>query len=198
MVYIQQEVILKTRQMLLCALFAELTAAGVFVKIPIPGTMLIFTLQTFFVFLSGLLLAPRYALISQLVYMAIGLIGLPVFSKGGGIAYLLEPSFGFIPGFAVCAFLVSLLIRKNMRETQKPLSVLKISAYGLLSIAAMYVIGIVYMYAILNFYLGNPVSIGYVIISATGVFFFIDMANKALALLLGRAVLKSLPAAYRE
>ena len=47
---------MKTRQMILCALFAALTAAGIFVKIPIPGTPMSFTLQTFFIFLAGLLL----------------------------------------------------------------------------------------------------------------------------------------------
>lgn len=190
---------MKTKQMLLCALFAALTAAGIFVKIPVPGTMLIFTLQTFFVFLAGLLLAPRYALVSQLVYMAIGLLGLPVFSKGGGLGYVLEPSFGFIPGFAVCALLVSLLIRKKLAagDPPKPLLALKISAFALISIAAMYAIGVAHMYAVLNLYLGTPASIGYVIVTATGVFFFIDIAKFVLAMLLGAAVLKRLPGAYR-
>lgn len=186
---------MKTKQLLLCALFAALTAAGVFVKIPIPGTILIFTLQTFFVFLSGLLLAPRYALISQLVYMAIGLIGLPVFSNGGGFAYVLQPSFGYIPGFALCAFLVSLLIRKMMmsRETKKPVDIIKICLYGLVSITAMYVLGVAYMYFILNFYVGTPISLGYIIVTYVGIFFFIDIVKFIVALLIGTAVLKRLP-----
>ena len=184
---------MKTKKLLLCALFAALTAVGIFVKIPVPGTMLIITLQTFFVFLAGLLLSPKYALVSQLVYMAIGLLGLPVFSKGGGLGYVLEPSFGFIIGFALCAFLVSILIRKKLAEKQSSLSVLKISVYALISIAAMYIVGVAYMYAVLNLYVGTAVTLGYVIVTATGVFFFIDIAKFILALLLGRAVLKRLP-----
>ena len=84
---------MRLKNLLLCALFAALTAASVFLpKIPIPGTPLMFTFQTFFVFLTGLMLEPRFALISQLVYMALGLIGLPVFMNGGGLSYVLEPS----------------------------------------------------------------------------------------------------------
>ena len=185
---------MKTKQLLLCALFAALTAAGIFVKIPIPGTILMFTLQTFFVFLAGLLLAPRYALISQLVYMAIGLIGLPVFSNGGGFAYVLQPSFGYIPGFAISAFLVSLLIRKLMlKDTKKPTDYVKVGVYGLISITAMYVLGVAYMYFILNFYVGTPITLGYIIVTYVGIFFFIDIVKFILALLIGTAVLKRLP-----
>lgn len=184
---------MKIKYLLICALFAALTAAGaIFIKIPIPGTMLVFTFQTFFVFLSGLLLAPRYALISQLVYIAIGLIGLPVFSKGGGLWYLLEPSFGFLPGFALCALLISVLIRKTMAESLTPKSLFKISAYAIICIASMYALGIGYMYAILNLYIKTPATLGYVIVSATGIYFFFDIAKFIIALLLGRAVLKRL------
>lgn len=184
---------MKTRQLLLCALFAALTAAGIFIRVPIPGTMMNFTMQTFFVFLAGMLLTPRYALISQLVYIAIGLIGLPVFSKGGGLGYVLEPSFGFLPGFALCAFLLSVLIRRKMADKQTPASIIKTGFLSLLSIAAMYVLGITYMYAIFNIYLNTPVTLEYVIVTATGIFFFIDIIKFVLAFILGTAVLKRLP-----
>ncbi|MFA5675311.1 MAG: biotin transporter BioY [Christensenellales bacterium] len=185
---------MKIRQLLICALFAALTAAGaVFIKVPVPGTMLIFTFQTFFVFLSGFLLTPKYALISQLVYIAIGLLGLPVFSKGGGLWYIFEPSFGFLPGFALCAFFISALIRKTIAERLTAKSLLKISVYALVCIASMYAAGIGYMYAVLNLYIKTPVTLGYVIVSATGIYFFFDAIKFIMALLLGMAVLKRMP-----
>jgi len=185
----------KTKQLLLCALFAALTAAGVFIRIPF-GVMVI-TLQTFVVFLSGLLLAPKYALVSQLVYMAIGLLGIPVFSKGGGLGYIFEPSFGFIPGFALCALLVSLLIRKKLTEPVSAIFVLRTAAYMLLSVAALYVIGITYMYMILNLYLGSSVPLDHVIFFYNAPFFLIDIIKFIPALLLGRAVLTRLPDSFR-
>ncbi|MGI5850279.1 MAG: biotin transporter BioY [Christensenellales bacterium] len=189
---------MKTKQLILCALFAALTVSGVFVKIPVPGTPLFFTLQTFFVFLTGLLLEAKYALIAQLVYAAVGLVGLPVFSTGGGIAYVLSPSFGFIIGFCVCAPITSVLVRSNLSKLNnhpqcKMMMMLKIIGGAIVSIIAMYVFGVTYMYIIYNLYLKEPVTLGYVIVSSTGIFFFIDMAKMTLAVLLGRAILRRMP-----
>jgi biotin transport system substrate-specific component len=80
------------------ALFAGLTAVGAFVRIPLPAVPL--TLQTAAVLLSGILLGPAMGALSQAVYVVTGLIGLPVFSQGGGPGYVLNPTFGYLIGFA--------------------------------------------------------------------------------------------------
>ena len=191
---------MKTRQMVFCALFAALTAAGIFIKIPIPGTPMSFTLQTFFIFLAGLLLEPKYALISQAVYAAIGLIGVPVFMNGGGFSYVLQPSFGFIIGFCVTAMLISLLVRRNILsligkkkgESKLP-EVIKIAGFSLLCVAVMYVIGVAYMSVILNAYMGKGVALDTIIISYNGVFILLDILKFALAIPLGMAILKRMP-----
>ena len=103
---------MKLRQLLFAAMFAALMVVSAYIKIPIPTLPI--TLQVMIVFMSGLILTPKYALASQLVYVALGLVGVPVFSNGGGIGYVFQPSFGFIIGFSVCAFLISLLVRKNL------------------------------------------------------------------------------------
>jgi len=191
---------MKTRQMILCALFAALTAAGIFVKIPIPGTPMSFTLQTFFIFLAGLLLEPKYAIISQAVYAAIGLLGLPVFSNGGGISYVFQPSFGFIIGFCVTALLISLLVRRNLllliskkKSESRFLVIAKIIGYALLSLVVMYTIGVFYMYIIFNVYMQQSVSLDVIIVSYNGIFFLFDMLKFTVAVPLGMAVLKRLP-----
>jgi biotin transport system substrate-specific component len=190
---------MKTRNLLLCALFAAMTAVSVFLpKIPIPGTPLMFTFQTFFVFLAGLLLAPRYALVSQLVYMALGLIGAPVFMNGGGLSYVLEPSFGFIIGFALCAFLISLLVRRQLiaalkaRGRAKAAAALRAALFALLSLTAMYVIAVVYMYLIYSLYLDKSTTV-FVIAASMGVFLLMDSVKFVLAALVGTAVLRRLP-----
>ena len=57
------------------------------------------TLQTFAVVIISLLLKWKKAAIVFIAYIVMGLIGIPVFSTGGGFQYVLLPSFGFIIGF---------------------------------------------------------------------------------------------------
>ena len=193
---------MKLRSLILCALFAALTAVGSLVRIPIPGTLLVFTLQTFFVFLAGLMLTPGYAMLSQVVYIAVGLTGLPVFSTGGGIAYVLTPSFGFLIGFIICAGLLSLLVRRSFtamaRENGKAWRVVRICAFGLASVLAMYVVGVAYMYMIYHFYLDDPRTLGEVIITGTGIFVLFDIVKLAAAVPLAAAVVRQLPSAARS
>ncbi|MCS7098117.1 MAG: biotin transporter BioY [Candidatus Methanomethyliaceae archaeon] len=84
------------------AIFASLTAIGAWISIPIFNVP--FTLQTFFVYLSVLLLR-KYAFISQGIYILMGLIGLPVFAMGkSAYAALLGPTGGYILGFFLGSF----------------------------------------------------------------------------------------------
>jgi biotin transport system substrate-specific component len=189
---------MKLRQLLFAALFAALMDVSAYLKIPIPTLPI--TLQVMIVFMSGLILTPRYAVASQLVYIALGLIGLPVFSNGGGIGYVFQPSFGFIIGFVICAFLVSLLVRSNMvalikGNTDKPkyTYVLKIIGFTLVAIIALYVCGITYMYFMLNTYLQKGVALWYLIANYTGFYVLVDIAKFAITFPLCIAVLRRLP-----
>ena len=64
-----------------------------FIRIPVP--LVPFTLQITFTTLAGLLLGSKKGAISVAVYVLMGLIGIPVFTQGGGFSYVLKPSFGF-------------------------------------------------------------------------------------------------------
>jgi len=184
------------RSLILAALFAALTAVGSMIKIPI-GALLILTFQTFFMFLSGLLLAPRYAFLSQLVYMAIGLLGLPVFSQGGGLSYVLMPSFGFVLGFLVCAPLTSVLVRRNLcalttKDNRRGLTVLKIVLLSVVAIASMYVIGVAYMYVIYRVYIGEVKTV-IALVKGMGLFILADSLKLAAAIPLSVAITKRAP-----
>ena len=96
----------RTRRAVLVALFAALTAVGAFVRVPLPGVP--FTLQVPAVLLAGIALGPWLGAASQMAYLAVGLIGLPVFATGGGPGYVLTPTFGFLAGFVVAAPVVGL------------------------------------------------------------------------------------------
>ena len=90
---------MKTKDLVLIALFAALTAIGGFLNIPTP--LVPFSLQFLFCAYAGVFLGARNALLSQLLYLGIGLAGLPVITKGGCIGYVFQPSFGCSAGRAV-------------------------------------------------------------------------------------------------
>lgn len=86
-----------TRDLVLFALFTALIAIGAFIRIPVPFCP--FTLQLLFTTLAGLLLGSRRGAASVAVYVFLGLIGLPVFTSGGGPSYIFQPTFGYLLGF---------------------------------------------------------------------------------------------------
>lgn len=95
---------MKTRNMVLCALFAALMAICAWISIPTGGIS--FTLQTFSLFLALLVLGGKWGSVTVLVYLALGAIGLPVFSGfQGGIGALVGPSGGFFFGFMLTCIL---------------------------------------------------------------------------------------------
>ena len=142
----------KSTEIAMVSLFAALTAVGAFIRIPIPYVPL--TLQTLMVMLAGLILGGRLAALSQLLYLAIGLLGLPIFAQGGGPGYVLQPSFGFLLGFIAGAYLIGRMVERVER-----LSFPRTLAALLLGQAAIYILGIVYLHFNLNFIIHKPTSL---------------------------------------
>ena len=105
---------LKTKELTTCALFAALIAIGAFIKvdIPLPMYTMHFTFQWFFVLMAGFLLGAKLATVSVIVYLSIGLVGVPVFAAGGGPAYIFRPGFGFLLGFVLAAFVIGTITEK--------------------------------------------------------------------------------------
>ncbi|PWG63832.1 biotin transporter BioY [Bifidobacterium callitrichidarum] len=94
------------KPVLFAALLWLAAAAG---EIPVPGTPVPITLQTFVVMLAGLMLPWRQATSAAALYLAAGALGLPVFAGGASTMALVGPSagflFGLIPGIIVIALL---------------------------------------------------------------------------------------------
>jgi biotin transport system substrate-specific component len=95
--------------------FAFLTALAA--QVAIPTKPIPFTLQTLFVLLSGAMLGSRNGAYSQLLYLALGIIGLPVFAQVPdaplGISRIIGPTGGYLMAFPIAAFIVGLLIEKR-------------------------------------------------------------------------------------
>lgn len=130
----------------LSALFCTLIIIGSFIRIPMPNMMPV-TLQTFFVLLTALVLPIKASVLAIITYIALGLIGLPIFSGGGGVGYILMPNFGFIIGFLIATVIISVITQKL--QNRKLWQYILIS---LLGITVIYIIGILYFEFITNVY----------------------------------------------
>ena len=103
-----KELALKLVKLALYTICALLLAIGAKIKILAPFTPVPFTLQTLFLTYIILLLRSR-AVIPVLIYVTLGIAGVPVFAFGGGIWYVFSPTFGYIIGFVVASMLGRLL-----------------------------------------------------------------------------------------
>lgn len=143
---------MKIRSLILVALFAALTAVGAFIKIPMPIAPI--TLQTLFCMMAGMLLGSWLGALSQVVYIIIGLAGVPVFTGGGGIGYIFQPTFGYLVGLVAGSFLCGLIV-----ERIKKLTFAKALCAALASMVTVYIFGVPYLYFIMNSYLHKAISV---------------------------------------
>jgi biotin transport system substrate-specific component len=98
-------------------IFAVATALAAHVSVPVPGTEVPFTFQPLVVLLAGALLGARFGAASQLLYLAAGVAGMPVFVAGGGAAYLLGPTGGYLIAYPLAAFVVGALMGRGALRT---------------------------------------------------------------------------------
>ncbi len=92
---------MKTRDLTGCALSAALIAICSWISIP---AALPFTMQTFAIFLTAGIFGGKKAFLSMLLYLLLGMIGLPVFAGfKGGIGVILGTTGGYIFGFLLTA-----------------------------------------------------------------------------------------------
>ena len=141
---------MNTRTLTHTALFAALTAAGAFIRIPLGYSSI--TLQFFFTAMAGCLLGPVWGPVSQAVYVALGLIGLPIFTQGGGLTYLLQPTCGFLIGLIPAAWVIGLL------TARRPPHPVRTALACLAGLAVLYAVGLPYMAVILNQYMGKAMD----------------------------------------
>ena len=182
---------LTTLAMVQIALCTALICVGAQLAIPLPIGVP-FTLQVLMVMLTALILKPLYSLISLLLYVLLGIIGLPVFSGAkSGIGTILSPTGGFIIGFVLAAFFVSLIVRALGKRLSGRLTiVLCIISTVLIGIPVMYIPGI----ALYMVYTGADLVSA--IVTLTSVFILLDIAKCVIASLIAVPLNKALARLY--
>jgi len=138
------------------SMFGAVTAIGAFIAIPLPFSPVPITLQTLFLFLAAALLGGRLGAMSQVVYIALGIIGLPVFAGGkAGFGVLLGPSGGYLYGFVIGAFISGSLIALKEKPGIAWIMISLVSA-----VAAIYACGVIQLSAVASLSLEKSLLIG--------------------------------------
>jgi biotin transport system substrate-specific component len=121
-----------------------LTIVAAQVSIPLPFTPVPFTLQPMIVLLGGAALGSRLGMSSQVLYLALGLAGLPVFAASPvlpqGFARLLGPTGGFLMSYPLAAFVAGYLAERGF-DRRYLTSVLAMGA----GLAIIFVCGVAWM-----------------------------------------------------
>jgi len=105
------------RDVILILSFSVVTAVCAKLKVEVGAVPI--TMQTFAVLLAGALLGSKRGALSQLTYLLMGLTGIPWFARGGGISYILSPTFGYLLGFVLAALSVGWLCERGFDRQVK-------------------------------------------------------------------------------
>lgn len=173
---------MKTRDLILTAFFAALTCIFSVISIPLPVSPVPFSLSLAAIFLAGALLPKNQAALAQIVYILLGVIGLPVFSKmQGGPGVIAGPTGGYLIAYPIMAYLIALIIEKTGKRNF-PVYLLSM----LCSLLVCYTLGTLWLAAEAS--LSIPAAL------AAGVlpFFVFDIVKAVLASLLALALYRAL------
>lgn len=182
---------LTSKEITLAGLMAAvMVVVTVITRIPFVYATVPFSMQPLIAILAGMLLGSRLGAFSMLVYILLGLVGLPVFAAEpfGGPAYVLKPTFGFLLGYVPAAFAAGKIVESSSQR--------KRGHYLLASMAGMgiiYMVGLPYLYVILNYLLGQAVPVLGVIKTGFLPFVLWDLLKAIVVAFLAAAVDRRLP-----
>jgi biotin transport system substrate-specific component len=167
----------RTRNIVLVSLTVALTTAGAYLRVPVGPVPI--SLQTLFVLLAGALLGPWLGASAMASYVLLGLVGLPLFTGGGGPQYILSPTFGFLLSFPVSALVVGAIL-KPASGRQTPGMGRKVLAMTL-GTSVIYLIGVPWLGLNLFFVQGKSVGIRALLMMGMVPFLFGDTVKILLA-----------------
>ena len=101
-------------------------------KVQIPFYPVPMTMQTLVVLMIGMSYGAPLAVSTVFLYLFQGAIGLPVFATGGGLAYMMGPTGGYLVGFFLSAILLGLLASNGWGKTWQTTAVAMILGVGVI------------------------------------------------------------------
>lgn len=149
---------MNTRKTLLIALFAGLIIVGTFIKVPLPPVPI--TLQTFFVILAALLGGIQIGFTSVCIYLILGIIGLPVFTSGGGLAALIGPTGGYLLAMIPVSLIAGIFSNIGYKSQNKKKLLIYTIIGGLIASLTFYLIGIPWLMISLSLEFEKAIKVG--------------------------------------
>lgn len=135
--------------------FTLFTISGAYIRLPLPFTPVPVTLQTFTVLLAGAVLGRKLGISSQVLYIALGCAGLPVFTNAqAGLFYLAGPTGGYLIGFALAAWVIGLIIG------EKKAGFIKILSAMFLGEVILFSLGVAWLSVVLHIGIYKAILLG--------------------------------------
>ncbi|SHK62649.1 biotin transporter BioY [Tepidibacter formicigenes] len=132
---------MNTKNLVLSSLFAAITAIASQISIPIQPVPI--TFQVLAVALAGALLGKKYGFISQIVFLLIGAIGIPVFAGfKGGFNVIVGPTGGYLLAYPIATYIIGYFSEKK--------GIINISIGMLFGLIVIYLTGMIQLKFILN------------------------------------------------
>jgi biotin transport system substrate-specific component len=147
-------------------------------KIQTPFTLVPATMQTFVVLFLGMVLGYKLAAVTVILYLIEGSIGFPVFAKGGGFAYLIGPTGGYLIGFILTAFFAGMIKIKS--------DPIVIFFCLLFSVSAAYIFGLLGLWS----YMGWDKSFNEVFLVGAQPFLLIEIYKILILAVLSKQILR--------
>ena len=167
---------LKVRDITITAIFTALTAILAQISIPLPFSPVPITFQVMAVYISAIILGSRLGTLSQIIYILVGAIGIPIFVNfQGGLNVVFGPSGGYLISYPIVAFIVG-------KISDKSLSYIQSAAVLIASLLLCYGMGVIQLSFITNITIKKALVIGVL------PFIPLDVIKITLAYLLGNRV----------
>ena len=185
---------LTVREMVLVSMFAALACAGGLLLRFGGEAVVPFSILPLITLFAGVLLGGRLGALSMALYLVIGFVGVPVFAKPpyGGLVYFVNPTAGFLFGFVGAAYATGKIAELLGKNT--------VWAYLLAStagLAVLYLVGLPYLYLVLNFYVGKAMDVWTVIKIGFMPFIGIDLIKALIVSIIAVPVIKQVKAGTR-
>lgn len=144
---------LETRKMLFAAVFAAIITICAQIVVPIGQVQ--FSLALLGVFMCGAMLDVKYSVISVVVYMLLGVCGIPVFGKlMGGVSVLLGPTGGYIMAYPFMVLCMGMIVKTGKKNY------LRYFAAMCISLVICYAFGILWLMIFMGMSFGASFATG--------------------------------------
>jgi biotin transport system substrate-specific component len=155
---------------MLAIVFACLTGLGAYVRVYTPLSPVPFTAQVFFVLLSGAVLGSRWGGASQMIYVLLGVVGVPWFAGGAsGFEYVAGATGGYLVGFVLAAALVGMIVERGHRSVAALVPVM------MAGVLVIYAVGAAWLAAVMGLSAGEAIALG------VAPFLLLDLLKSVLA-----------------